>query len=316
MGREHKPRGGSLQFWPRKRARRIYAKVRSWISTDSVRVLGFAGYKVGMTHAIITDNIPNSLTKGLKVSYPVTVIECPPLKPLSLRFYKQTPYGLKLISEIFSQKLDKELTRKIKLHKKFIEKKIPEDATDIRLVVYTQPKTIHIKKKPDIFEIAIGGNIKDKIEYGKQLLANEIKIKDVLKEGQFVDVHSVTKGKGFQGPIQRFGLALKARKSEKKKRSGGNLGPWHPSKVSFTVPQHGQMGYHTRTEYNKLILSINNNIELVNKNGGFPHYGLVRGDYVLIKGSVPGSVNRLIRFTEPIRNKKSLQPLEINYIAK
>ena len=127
MGRgNHKPRGGSLQFWPRKRTKRIYPRIRSWVKQDALKLLGFAGYKVGMTQAIIIDNIPNSLTKGMQVSYPITVIECPPLKPFSLRLYKNTPYGLKLVTEIFTPKFDKELSRKLSLPKKNKEKQVIE----------------------------------------------------------------------------------------------------------------------------------------------------------------------------------------------
>ncbi len=308
----YKPRGGSLQFWPRCRARRIYPRVRSWVDSKDTKILGFAGYKVGMANVFYLDNIPNSITKGSQVNIPVTVIECPPLKPLSLRFYKNSPYGLKLISELKASKFEKELDRKITV--KAGGKEI-KDCDEVRLVVYTQPgKTGIGKKTPEIFEMGIGGKtIQEKIEYGKSLLDKEIKVSDVFKPGQYIDIHGVSKGKGFQGPIQRFGLSLKAKKSEKKKRSGGNLGPWHPAKVSFTVPQHGQMGFHTRTEYNKLLVSIES--DKINPKSGFDHYGVIKNDYILIKGSVAGVRRRLIRFTDSIRKIKSMQPLEIKQVV-
>ena len=63
-----------------------------------------------MTHVLIRDNKSSSITKGMQVSIPVTVIECPPMRPLSIRFYKHTPYGAKVITEIFSTKVDKNIT--------------------------------------------------------------------------------------------------------------------------------------------------------------------------------------------------------------
>lgn len=60
MSTIRKPRAGSLQFWPRKRAKRPYTRVRRWNSTNQVQLLGFAGYKVGMTHAVFKDNRNNS----------------------------------------------------------------------------------------------------------------------------------------------------------------------------------------------------------------------------------------------------------------
>lgn len=67
----------------------------------------------------------------------------------------------------------------------------------------------------------------------------------------------------------------------------------------------GQTGYHQRTEFNKRILKIGSDGEEVTPEGGFINYGLVRGDYVLIKGSVPGPSKRLIRLRDPIRAKKA-----------
>jgi len=306
MPKKHKPRKGSLQFWPRKRSSRIYPKIKSW--ADATKILGFAGYKVGMTHIGVVDNT-NATTKGLLISCPVTILECPPLKPLSLRFYKKTDSALVLISEVFTKKINKEL--KIQLPKK--ETKIPESFDELRLVVYTQPKLASVgKKKPEVFEILIPKDV----EAAKQLLEKEIKLSDVFKEGQLIDIHAVTKGKGFQGPTKRFGLKIRQHKSEKTKRGPGSLGAWHPAKVSFRVPHAGQMGYHTRTEYNKWVIKIGNDPKEINPKGGFLHYGLVKNDYMLVKGSISGPVKRVIRLTEPIRpNKKILnQAPEIKYV--
>jgi len=118
MARAHKPRSGSLQFWPRKRAKRQYPRVKAWINLADARLLGFAGYKAGMTHLLIEDNSVNSLSKGADIFCPVTVIECPPLKAFSIRFYKNTQDGLKLVSESPASHLDKEIERKIIKSKK------------------------------------------------------------------------------------------------------------------------------------------------------------------------------------------------------
>ena len=306
------PRRGSLQFWPRSRAKRSYASVGSWKDSDSVKLIGFAGYKVGMTHLIVKDN-SNSTTKGELISQPVTVVECPPLKPLSVRFYKNTPYGIKLISELYSKNFDKELNRKTKVSKKSNE---PKDYDDIKLVVYTQPKLTSIgKKKPEIFELPITGAKDKKLEFAKNILDKEININDVFKEGQFLDVHGVTKGKGFQGAVKRFGVAVRQHKSEKVKRGVGSLGGWTPKRVSYRVPMPGKMGYHIRMDYNKWLIKISNKIEEINPNGGFLQYGTVKNNYILLKGSIPGSRKRLILLTDPLRQKKNFQQPEINYIS-
>ena len=318
MARAHKPRSGSLQYWHRVRAKRAYPKIRSWPKSEKLKLLGFAGYKVGMTHTLIKDTNPYSPTKNESIFCPVTVLECPPLKVFSIRFYKKTDFGLKIITEIISKKHDKDLARKIRLPKKTKEEdinKILENTSEIRILVYTQPRLAKIgKKKPEIFELSISGeDTKEKYDFAQKLLDKEIHLHEIFKEGQFVDVHAVTKGKGLQGAVKRFGVSLKAHKSEKKRRSAGNLGSWTPKKVSWRVPQKGQMGFHNRVDYNKQVLMISSDLEKINPKAGFVHYGSIKNDYLLLKGSVPGPCKRLIRLTDSIRDKKE-RPVEIDFI--
>nr|AJS13038.1 50S ribosomal protein L3P, large subunit ribosomal protein L3 [uncultured archaeon] len=321
MATTRKPRRGSMQFWPRKRAKRVYARVRFWVKGKGF--LGFAGYKVGMTHLIVKDNMPNSMTKGEDIFMPVTVIECPAIKIFSLRFYKKTQKGLNAASEILL-KVDKELGRKLKLPKKSkqdlqaIEKRL-EEFDDLKAVVYTQPKLTGIgKKKPDVFEVAIGGDsVKEKYDFVKQFIGKEITIKDVFKTGEQIDIHGVGKGKGFQGTTKRFGTFIRGRKTEKAKRGIATLGPWHPAHVLFTVPQPGKMGFHMRTEHNKWIVMIGEKVGDINQNGGFVNYGVIKNPYVLVKGSIIGPKKRVIRFNKATRPSKKIfdQPPEISYVS-
>ena len=126
MVRESKPRAGSLAFWPRKRARRIYPRVNTWPQSEKAKTLGFAAYKAGMAHAIIIDNKKYSLTKGEEISVPVTVLDCPPLKVIGVIAYKQTPNGLNVLNEIYDEKIkdDKDLKRKLITGKYNKEEKI------------------------------------------------------------------------------------------------------------------------------------------------------------------------------------------------
>lgn len=307
MSTIRKPRYGSLQYVPKKRAKRIYARVRSWAKVKEPKILGFAGYKAGMTHVMVIDNRAKSLTKGTEISMPVTVIECPPLKVSSVRFYKKTPYGLKLVSAVLEQKSDKELSRKTSTPKK-IRKKIDDikDFDTITINVHTQPKLTGIgKKKPELFEVAIGGTKEEQLNYAKEKLGKEVSINDVFREGQQLDIHSITKGKGYQGPVKRFGISLKGHKSEKGQRAPGSLGPWcGQGHVQWKVAHAGQLGFHQRTEHNKWLLKIGDNPKEINIKGGFIRYGMVKNDYILVKGSVAGSIKRLIRLTYPTRPNK------------
>ena len=129
MPKAKHPRHGSLQFWPRKRAARIYPRVRNQAVPQEQVLGGFAGYKAGMTHVMAVDNRPNSMMKGDVIAVPVTVIECPPLRVLSIRLYSDSVNGLKLHREImadFEGKDTKNISRKIILPKKKAAEKIGE----------------------------------------------------------------------------------------------------------------------------------------------------------------------------------------------
>ena len=52
---------------------------------------GFAGFKVGMTHAFIVDYRKRSTTARQEVAVPVTVVEVPPLRIVGARLYGRNP---------------------------------------------------------------------------------------------------------------------------------------------------------------------------------------------------------------------------------
>jgi large subunit ribosomal protein L3 len=277
-----------------------------------------------MTHAFVIDYRPTSTTSGQEVQVPVTIIETPPMKIAAYRLYENSHYGLKTQTEIWTTKLDKELGKHTPIPKsvetKDLEKKIDlKTAEDIRVLAYTQPKLVRglPKKKPELMELRIeGGTLEERLEYAKSLLGKDITIKDFTAEGQMVDVIAVTKGKGFQGAVKRWGIKLLHHKNSKHRRQAGTMGPWHPSYVMSEVPQAGQVGYHQRTEFNKRVLKVGNDGAEITPNGGFLHYGLVENEYVIIHGSVPGPTKRLIRIRDPIRFRGSaVEKTELTYIS-
>ncbi|MBW2985502.1 50S ribosomal protein L3 [Candidatus Woesearchaeota archaeon] len=308
MPSTHKPRSGSLQFWPRSRAKSSKPRVRSWAKQNESKPLAFIGYKAGMAHVMIKDNKPTSPTKGETIFMPVTIIECPAIKITSSRFYKNTNSGQKLVSEILSEKLDKYLKRKINIPKK--QKATipsPEDYDEVRILVNTQPNKLSTgKKKPELMEISLGGKKEDQLKFIKEHEGKDIIINDIFEENELTDIHAVTKGKGFQGPVKRFGISLRSHKSEKTIRGPGSLGPWKgQTHIMWKVAHAGQTGYHTRTEHNKQIIKISDNPEELNPKGGIKHYGVIKNTAIMIKGSIPGAKKRLIVITKPIRPKKT-----------
>jgi large subunit ribosomal protein L3 len=90
----------------------------------------------------------------------------------------------------------------------------------------------------------------------------------------------------------------------------------------YTVARQGQRGFHQRTEYNKRILMISNTDKdaqnSINPSGGFKHFGLVKGDYIVVRGSVPGVPKRLVKMRQPIRSvsKRVLEPRVLEVVVK
>jgi large subunit ribosomal protein L3 len=324
---------GSKQFWPRVRAKKPQAVVNSWdskILPKETNFLGFPGYKVGMTSIGVIDNFSHTMTKGSEINVPVTIVECPSVKVLSVRLYGLDEYGnLQILQEVSANLKDKNLSRKLDVQKKktskapnaddLIKFAQENDVYDVRAKVVTNPSVTTIgKKKPEILEIGISGNVEEKIKFAVEKLGNEIKLSDVFEGGELVDSHGITKGKGFQGAVRRFGVKYTSHKSEKKRRHAGNVGAWTPSRVLTTIPLPGQHGFHERTEWNKWILKVSSNPEEINNSCGFRAYGRVSGDFLLLKGSVQGPAKRMITFVRSIRPNKRYPKIapEITYINK
>lgn len=318
-----RPKRGSHAFWPRKRAARIYPSLTSFPESEKPKVLGFAGYKAGMTHAIIFDNKKGSTTFGQEISIPVTILDCPPLKIVGVRGYKKTVLGLKVVTEAFAAETPKDLSRKLKIKPKTetqianLEKNL-QKISNLRFIVATQPRLSGVKKKtPEVFEIEIGGkDAKEKFDYAKQMIGKDVNITDVVKEGELVDVVAVTKGKGTVGPVQRYGIRIQNRHAKQKLRHVGAIAQQVPRRVRFTALMSGQLGFQTRTELNKRILKIGEGKDVTPQHG-INRYGIVRGNYVLLQGSVPGPKKRLILLRPSIRPQKiKVQIAEIREVMK
>ncbi len=311
------PRSGTMQFWPRKRAKRETPRVRAWTTIKEAKPLAFAGYKAGMTHVLATDNRKTSTSKGQDVVSPVTIIECPPVRIYAVRGYKAQGYGTTVAKELIvatSKDLERKLTMPKSVNK--LDDFKADDYTDITIQVFTQPKKMGFKKKPDVLEVHLGGSNEEKLAFIKEHIDKEIAVADIFAEGELVDLHAITTGKGFQGAVKRFGIGLKSHKSEKGRRAPGSLGGWKAqAHVMYRVAHAGQTGYHQRVQYNNMILKIGDLPEEVNPKGGLVNYGEVKNTYVLIKGTVPGPKKRIIVFTKAIRAKKHVPAPTVKAIS-
>ncbi|MBI2448666.1 50S ribosomal protein L3 [Candidatus Pacearchaeota archaeon] len=304
-------RSGSLQFWPRKRTRKFLPSV-NWNAVSGKGLLGFICYKVGMASAYVKDLTPDSLSKNKRIAIPVSIVECPPMKIFSVRFYKNN----QVLADILNQGVEKEMRKKLKLAKNYAKSVDGvKDYDDIRLIVYSLVKKTGIKKSPDIAEIAIGGSLDEKLQFVKDNLGRELTLSLFNLQGSLVDVRGLTKAHGLSGPVKRFGIGLKQHKSEKGRRRPGSLGPWHPARVTFRTPMAGQLGMFTRIAYNSnLILKNDINEMNINPPQGFEHYGRVNTSFSLLRGSIQGSAKRQLLLTAPLRETKKTKKKKFEFI--
>jgi large subunit ribosomal protein L3 len=322
MAKSHKPVKGSRAFWPRKRAKRIFPAVKSCPETagDSVAPMAFAGYKAGMTEVSSIDSRKGSANSGKDIVSAVTVLDCPPLMVCGMKLYRAGYDGMVSEGTVWHENLSKDLERRLDIPKKpHMKKELASMDLDkiaaVRLIVSTMPRDSGLgKKKPEVFEIPLSGGVEKQWAYALEKLGKEIQPGDVFSQGEVIDVKAVTKGKGFAGVVKRFGVKIRGRKHGGKRRQIGCIGPRVPARVlPGAIAMAGQLGFQTRTEYNKRILRIGE--DGISPRGGFVNYGKVPKNYMLISGSVPGPRKRLVMLRKAMRWKDKPVPVELKHVS-
>jgi len=240
------------------------------------------------------------------------------------RFYKNwykskkkafTKYAKKWVDPVGKRAIEKDLARM----KKY--------CTVIRVIAHTQMKLMRKRqKKAHIMEIQVnGGTVPEKIEWARKRLEKQVSVDDVFSTDEMMDVIGVTKGKGYKGVTSRWHTKKLPRKTHKGLRKVACIGAWHPSRVQFTVARAGQKGYHHRTEINKKIYRIGkggkdskNNAsteqditeKTITPMGGFPHYGEVNCDYLMLKGCTVGPKKRVLTLRKSLLTQTKRTALE------
>lgn len=148
-----------------------------------------------------------------------------------------------------------------------------------------------------------------------------------------IDTIGVTKGHGTTGVTKRFGVTRLPRKSHRGLRKVGCVGSWHPVGIQWTEGRNGQLGYHHRTEINKKVYrvgagavrGVKNNAtteaDVIEKNitplGGFPHYGVVNHDFLMLKGCIVGVKKRAIVLRKSLltqTNTAATESIDVKFI--
>merc|ERR1719516_979510 len=217
--------------------------------------------------------------------------------------------------------------------------KMKKYCKNIRVIVHTQMKLLKKRqKKAHVMEVQLnGGSIAQKVDWARERLEKQVPVTDVFAKNEMIDMIGVTKGKGFKGVTSRWNCKKLPRKTHKGLRKVACIGAWHPSRIQFTVARAGQKGYHHRTEINKEIYRIGQRVhqkdgkvvknnastdyDLTEKSitpmGGFPHYGEVNNDFVMIKGCCMGPKKRVVALRKSllVQTKRSaLEKIDLHFI--
>jgi len=226
--------------------------------------------------------------------------------------------------------------------KKEIEKdfaKMKKYCRVIRVIAHTQMKLLKKRqKKAHLMEIQLnGGTITQKVDWARQHLEKNVPVQQVFGQDEMIDVIGVTRGRGYKGVTSRWHTKKLPRKTHKGLRKVACIGAWHPARVSFSVARGGQKGYHHRTEINKKIYRIGTGIhtkdgkviknnastdyDLTDKTitpmGGFPHYGEVRNDFIMVRGGLVGSKKRVLTLRKSLlvhTKRKALEKITLKFI--
>jgi len=205
-------------------------------------------------------------------------------------------------------------------------------SVSIRAICHTQMKGLSLRqKKAHLIEIQVnGGSIAEKVDWCKDNFEKEVNVNTVFAKNEMIDTIGITKGRGYHGVTSRWHTKKLPRKTHKGLRKVACIGAWHPSRVAFSVARSGQKGYHHRTEINKKVYrvgkgyhtvdgkTVKNNaateVDITDKSinpvGGFVHYGLVKNDFVLIKGGVIGPKKRAITLRKSLLKQTSRAAME------
>ena len=312
--KRHSPRRGSLAYSPRIRAKSMEARIRAWpkVNSDEPKILAHCGFKAGCVQIVSIDDREKVPNAGKQLVSLGTVLVTPPVLILGIRGYSKDHNGKHAEFDVYAEDIPKNISKEISLKNK--QENALENAEkglkrikEVFAIVAVSPRAAGLEqKKPYVFEALVsGGDIQKQFTHVKELLGKEIKIEQIFETGATVDVAAITKGHGWQGVLRRWNVKKKQHKSRKTVREVGSLGPISPQSVMYTVPRAGQHGFHQRVEYDKRIMIMGNSNDeqiKINPDGGYKHFGLVKGDFIILKGSVPGTYRRLIKLRSQIRN--------------
>eukprot|EP00775_Hariotina_reticulata_P009082 gene9082-9252_t len=305
---EH-PRCGSLGFLPKKRCRRGRGKIKSFPRDDASKpchLTGFIGYKAGMTHILRDVDKPGSKLHKKETCETVTIVECPPMIVVGVVGYVKTPRGLRSLNTVWAEHLSDECKRRFyknwykakkkaftKYVKKYTDGKKEIDAELAQLKKHCS--VIRVLAHTQIRKLGLG---QKKVDFATSLFEKAVTVDSVFQSNEMIDTIAITKGHGTEGVVTRWGVTRLPRKTHRGLR-----------KV-YKIGKKGEDNHGAGTDFDVSTKDIT-------PMGGFPHYGVVKEDYLMIKGAVPGTKKRPItlrRSLLPQTSRTALEEIKLKFV--
>ncbi|MFD3261757.1 50S ribosomal protein L3 [Paenibacillus lentus] len=146
----------------------------------------------------------------------------------------------------------------------------------------TKPEVGHAKKAntaPKRYVREIRG-----VDLAGYEVGQEVKV-DIFAEGEFVDVTGISKGKGFQGNIKRWGQSRGPMSHGSRYHRGpGSMGSIQANRVPKGKKLPGHMGSETVTIQNLEVVRVD-----------------AERNVLLIKGSIPGPKNSVVKIKQAVK---------------
>jgi len=268
---------------------------------------GFLAYKVCMVTTFMIDDVPGSPTQGTEIAEGCTLLAAPPLHVIGAALMRrENGYLLELARHIIADlpPVFRAKVRGVSATSSTLGdlERMLGEADEVRAIVASYPREAGLsQKRPFILSIPISGPPRDAFDYLRSVLGKRIEVREVFREGGFVDVVGVTRGHGFQGVVRRFGVKILPRKQRKTRRAVGAIGGRSPKYVTRFVPRAGQMGFHRRTEFNKRVVKVWEAGAAPVPRGGFTRAPRPRCAVVALLGSVMGPPGRPVVLRTPAK---------------
>lgn len=146
----------------------------------------------------------------------------------------------------------------------------------------TKPELGHAKKAntaPKRYVREIRG-----VDMAAYEVGQEVKV-DIFAEGEFVDVTGISKGKGFQGNIKRWGQSRGPMSHGSRYHRGpGSMGSIQANRVPKGKKLPGHMGNETVTIQNLEVVRVD-----------------AERNVLLVKGSIPGPKNSVVKIKQAVK---------------